>query len=274
MTSGPPRTELVDQWRVAALHVLNATIDGAQRRNDGATIRAAGELVERVESAHAGLMEIERALAELGLEGVTAHTPVVTVEESESDAPTTLPAGGRSVHVMRPPSFLLLPAGGDASGRHFRDTVLRRLDPARIDDWLPGQGEAIRAKMGDGLAAWGLRDNTRLNVGSGRKPLIWDRIVDGTLALFSDGDRYVRAARVIGKGLSDVATSELWYSPDFRWLILLTDVREASIPIGTVIAGAGFEADYRINRQALVPKPHREPGLWRAIEPYLRGHGA
>jgi hypothetical protein len=274
MSHNSPRTTLVDRWREAALRALNLAIDDAQRQNDGATIRAAGALVERVESAHAGLMEIEDALAGLGLEGVAAHTPIVTVEESEAAAPTTLPAGESSVSAMRPPSFLLLPAGGDASGRHFRDTVLRRLDPARIDDWLPGQGEAIRARIGDGLAAWGLRDNTRLNVGSGRKPLIWDRIVDGTLALFSDGDRYVRAARVIGKGTSDVATSELWHSPDFRWLVLLTDVREVRIPIGTAIAGAGFQADYRINRQALVPKPHREPGLWRAIEPYLRGHRA
>jgi hypothetical protein len=50
---------------------------------------------------------------------------------------------------------------------------------------------------------------------------------------------------------------------------LLTDVRDVDVPISVVRAGAGFEPSYRINRQALVPKEHREASLWRALEPYV-----
>jgi hypothetical protein len=38
-----------------------------------------------------------------------------------------------------------------------------------------------------------------------------------------------------------------------------------SVPLEVVRDGAGFAPTYRINRQAIVPKPHREASLWAAI---------
>lgn len=134
--------------------------------------------------------------------------------------------------------------------------------------WLPREANAIQSRITNRLAAWGLRDNTRLRETSAAAPLIWDRIYERTLALFSDGHEYICSARVIGKGRSDRASEELWDSPEFRWLILLTGVAPTRIPLRVVIDGAGFDPTYRINRQAIVPKPHREPELWAALKRY------
>jgi hypothetical protein len=163
---------------------------------------------------------------------------------------------------------LILPAAGDDSARHYRDTVETPVDATRLDGWLPGEASAIRSRITNRLAAWGLRDNTRLRTTAAAAPLIWDRIYTSTLALFSDGNEYVCPARVIGKGRSDRATEDLWGSSEFRWLILLTDVTEARVPLRAVVKGAGFNPTYRINRQAIVPKPFREPGLWDALQRY------
>lgn len=70
----------------------------------------------------------------------------------------------------------------------------------------------------------GLRDNTRTLAGSGTKPLVWERIGVGTLGLFSNHEEYFTRSQVIGTALSDIASEELWGSPEFRWLVLLTDV--------------------------------------------------
>ena len=193
-----------------------------------------------------------------------ADERVVDIREPADDSPAAV----RSP-IPRPPSILLLPAGGDDSARHFRDTVASPVDPARLYDWFPGAATEIRGRVVDRLAAWGLRDNTRLIETRAGAPLIWPRIMLGTLALFSDGERFSCAARVIGKGVSEEASVELWGSPEFRWLILLSDVRPVRIPLGVVIRGAGFQPHYRINRQALVPKAVRESRLWQEIEPYL-----
>jgi hypothetical protein len=99
--------------------------------------------------------------------------------------------------------------------------------------------------------------------------MIWDRIEVGTLALFAQAGKYMYAADVIGTCVSDEGSEALWGSPDFRWMIFLTDARPVSIPLQAVIAGAGFDPGYHITRQAIVPREDREPGLWRAIRPYL-----
>ena len=127
------------------------------------------------------------------------------------------------------------------------------------------EASTIRERVTNSLAAWGLRDNTKGLAGSGIQPIFWDRIVYGTLALFSNSDEFFCQARVIGKLVSEHASERLWGSPEFRWLIFLTDVGDVSIPLRVVQEGAGFAATYRINRQAIVPKRHREDGLWEAI---------
>ncbi|HWQ23385.1 MAG TPA: hypothetical protein VNK94_04700 [Gaiellaceae bacterium] len=232
-------------WLEELRQRLDSLIDDAQRRKDGGTITSAGALVER-------LTEIEKLAGEIDRELSHLEDGLVLSDNA------------------RPPSFLLLPAGGEASARHFRDTVQTGVDPASLDEWLPDQADEVRARIKGQLAAWGLRDDSRLMGGRGGAPIIWDRIFVGTLALFSDGPDYVCSARVIGKGLSDTATRELWYSPEFRWLLLLSDLRWFSVPVEEIVAGAGFDPAYRVNRQALVPKPHREEGIWRAIRPHLQ----
>lgn len=165
-----------------------------------------------------------------------------------------------------PPSFLLLPAGGEDSGVHFRSSVERPLDDSRLDRWMaPALASAMRDRVTNRLAAWGLRDNTRDLPGSGIEPIIWDRISEGTLALFSNRDEYFCQAIVIGTAQSEQASQELWGSPEFRWLILLSDVHEVAIPLSVVREGAGFAPTYTLNRQAIVPRAHRERGLWEAI---------
>jgi hypothetical protein len=164
-----------------------------------------------------------------------------------------------------PPSFLLLPAGGTESKTHFDASVARPLDASSLDKWMIPDATAVRERVANRLAAWGLRDNNRDLPGSGVEPIIWDRIMDGTLALFSNRNEYFCEARVIGKALSELASDELWGSPEFRWLILLTDVHDVSIPLSVVREGAGFAASYTLNRQAIVPRAHREAGLWDAI---------
>jgi hypothetical protein len=165
---------------------------------------------------------------------------------------------------------LLLPAAGAESERHYRSSVERAVDRGRLHAWFkPDVAADIVSRAGDTLAAWGLRDNTRTLAGSGIQPIIWNRIDAGTLALFSNDEEFFARATVTGKGISEAASVELWESPDFRWIILLTDVSEVSIPLDVVRRGAGFAATYRINRQALVPQAWREDGLLEAISEHL-----
>jgi hypothetical protein len=42
-------------------------------------------------------------------------------------------------------------------------------------------------------------------------------------------------------------------------------VHDVSIPLAVVREGAGFAPSYTVNRQAIVPREHREAGLWEAI---------
>lgn len=116
------------------------------------------------------------------------------------------------------------------------------------------------AAAGDQLGAWGLRDNTKDLPGSGVEPIIWDRISTGTVALFSNRDEYFCRATVIGKGVSEAASRELWGSPDFRWLVWLSEIRDTAIPLEVVLAGGGIQPSYKLNRQALVPRANREAG--------------
>jgi hypothetical protein len=237
------------EWVEARRRRLDELIDAAQARSDGQTIARAGALLDRLHEVGRLADDIDKEIAAL------------------AGARATAPA---SPEPERPPSFLFLPAVGEASLRHFRDTIRSAIDPARLEAWLPGDAAATRERIRGGLAAWGLRDDTRLRGGRGGAPAIWARICVGTLALFSTGVYFECAARVIGKGCSDVATLELWDSPEFRWLIVLSDVRSVRIPVADVVAGAGFKPSYRVNRQALVPKLEREEGIWRVIEPHLR----
>ena len=170
---------------------------------------------------------------------------------------------------MPPHSVLLLPAGGPESGLHFRDSVATPVPAERIAAWLPEQATEILSRVADRVAAWGLRDNTKGLAGSSVQPVIWDRIDVGTLALFSHRDEYFASARVIGKGINAEASAELWGTPEFRWLILLTDVADIALPVDVVRRGAAFADSYILGRQALVPRAHREAGLLAAIAPYL-----
>jgi hypothetical protein len=238
-------------------------VDAAQRVHDGASIEVAGrllrqcrELVTEAETLETQLAELEAAIGAGGPVG-----PSDSVQPGSNAMP-------------RPPSILLLPAGGEDSSRHFHDTVEHPVSLDRLDAWLPSDAAAIRSRVTNRLAAWGLRDNTRLRTTVAAAPLIWDRIHEGTLALFSNGYAFSCSAQVIGKGRSDAASEELWHSPEFRWLLLLTDLTDVRIPLNVVLQGAGFDPTYRINRQAIVPKPHREAGLWKALQPYLTQSGS
>jgi hypothetical protein len=195
------------------------------------------------------------------------HVPPRSVPIKD-DPPTASPRnGGEPEPSRRPPSFLLRPAAGEDSSWHFQEAVERAVAPRGLDAWCPGAANDVRARVRDHrLAAWGLRDNTRGFPSQGLQPMIWDRIEIGTLALFSDSEEYFRAATVIGKCTSEQGSEELWGSPEFRWLIFLTDVRRVSVPIAAVVRGAEFAPTYRINRQAIVPREHREPGLWEVLQ--------
>jgi hypothetical protein len=157
-------------------------------------------------------------------------------------------------------SVLLLPVGSEG---HFNSSVGSPIDPERLDAWLsPTEAAAIRARITNQLAVWGLQDNTRNLPGSGVQPIIWDRIDIGTLALFSNETEYFSRAKVIGKGISEAASIALWSHPTWRWLILLTDVQDAAIPFSVVIEGSGFSHSYKLNRQALVPKAGARRRSW------------
>jgi hypothetical protein len=167
-------------------------------------------------------------------------------------------------------SILLLSAGGPDSARNYAESVEKSIDPALLDEWLPPSSAAdIRATVSGRLAAWGLRDNTRGLAGAGVQPLIWDRIDIGTLALFSNATEYFASADVIGKGTSAEASLALWGSPEFRWLILLSNVSDVRIPLEVVRQAAGFAPSYNINRQTIVPRAWREGAIWSAIAEYL-----
>src|SRR5690242_8378038 len=104
------------------------------------------------------------------------------------------------------------------------------LDPDRLAVWVePGEANAIRDRITNRLGAWGLSNNTKKLAGAGVKPLSWDRVVAGTLALFSNHDEYFMQARVIGTALSEQASAELWDSPKFPWLVFLSDIEPTSI---------------------------------------------
>jgi len=258
-------TLLLDRWMDDFMARLDSVIDAAQRSHNGESIETAGRLLVRFREAGEANRSLERELE--ALESLAIAPPIV----AQPAAASTEIAAARTTSrrpFRRPPSFLILPAGGDDSSRHYQDTVEEPVDPDRLDEWLPGDAAVIRSRITNRLAAWGLRDNTRLRTTDGAAPLIWDRIYEHTLALFSDGQEYICAARVIGKGRSDPASAELWDSPEFRWLILLTDVTPTRVPLRAVMDGAGFNPTYRINRQAIVPKPYREAGLWKALQRY------
>ncbi|GIU95790.1 MAG: hypothetical protein KatS3mg012_2247 [Gaiellaceae bacterium] len=237
------------EWLEATRRRIDELIDAAQARRDGKTIARAGALLDRLHEVERLVAEVDREIAALA--GTDVFAPV-------------------SLRAPRPPSFLFLPAVGEEAARHLRKTVQSGVELGRLDAWLPSQAAEIRERAHGELAAWGLRDSG-LAGSRGRAPTTWDRIFEGTLALFSTGQYFECAARVIGKGCSDAATNELWGSPEFRWLILLSDVRSVRIPVADVVAGAGFKPSYRVNRQALVPRPEREAGIWRVIEPHLGG---
>lgn len=203
-----------DEWITEATSRLDTVIDAAQRDHDGASIEAAGRLLGRYIEFANEARALETELAELQ----ARRSPAEPVLSS-----TTVPPRPRQ--SVRPLSFLLLPAGGEDSSRHYRDTVEHPVSLERLDLWLPNDAAAIRSRVTNRLAAWGLRDNTRLRTTRAAAPLIWDRIYEGTLALFSNGYEFSRSARVIGKGRSDQASEELWGSPEFRWLLLLTDIK-------------------------------------------------
>jgi hypothetical protein len=173
-----------------------------------------------------------------------------------------------------PASFLLLPAGGPASSQNFARSVAAPIDPARLPEWLAVEDASVmRSRITNRLGAWGSRDNTKRLAGSGIETIFWDRVEPGTLALFSNHDEYFTRARVIGKELSESASVELWGSPEFRWLVLLTEIEPVSIPLDVVRQGAGFSGSYNINRQNLVPQARRETSLWAALVPFIEQEG-
>jgi len=235
------------EWLEATRRRIDELIDAAQARLDGKTIARAGALLDRLHEIERLVAEVDREIAALA--GTDVLAPV-------------------SLRSPRPPSFLLLPAVGKEAVRNFRETVESGIELGRLESWLPRDAAAIRTRARGRCAAWGLRDDTRRRGGRG-EPGIWARIHVGTLALFSNGPTYICAARVIGKGLSEPAAQELWGSAEFRWLIVLSDVRSVRIPVADVVSGAGYERSYQINRQAVVPRPEREAGIWRVIEPHL-----
>jgi hypothetical protein len=174
--------------------------------------------------------------------------------------------------VAPPPSFLLLSAAGRDSARNFEASVALPLDPGRVGAWVENaEAAAITNRITNRLGAWGLRDNTRNLPGASAKPLWWDRLATGTLALFSNHDEYFTQARVIGTAVSEQVSEELWGSAEFRWLVFLTDIEPVAIPLEVVRRGAGFSSLYNLNRQSLVPKPARDDDLWAAIAPFLDG---
>ena len=189
---------------------------------------------------------------------------------------TAFAGSSYGVVVDAPSSFLLLPAGGEESGAHFATSVAAPIDSGRLDAWLePSLAGRVRGRITNRLAIWGLRDNTKALPGSGVQPIIWDRISAGTLALFSDHDRYFCRGSVIAKARHDgAASAELWSSPEFHWLIFLTDLEEIDIPLNVVRRAAGFREEYKLNRQALVPRAHREAALWTALAPFLEAAAA
>lgn len=169
------------------------------------------------------------------------------------------------------PSILLLPAGGRDSAQHYASSIERPIAPKRLIEWLgEPTASAIEQRLTDGrLVAWGLSDNTKGLAGSGIQPIIWDRINWGTLALFSNANEYFAAADVVGKGTSTEASLALWGTPKFRWLVLLTNLRDVSIPVDVARKALGYAETYKMNRQNIVPKAWREGALWSVIADYL-----
>lgn len=245
---------------------LNVLIDRAQLKADGARVAHAGRLLERIRDLEREAVTVDEEIARLEGGPVTSSSDApLPVIEAETQSPR---------RVSRPPSFLLLPAGGPDSSQHFAATVQTAVDPARLNEWCPQQAEQLMQRITDRLAVWGLRDNTRGFPHQGVEPMIWNRIETGTLALFSDSENYFCAATVVGKCTSADGSADLWESPEFRWLIFMTGVRDIAVPTAAVIEGAGYDPGYRINRQAIVPKPRREPGLWIALQRYGLGETA
>ncbi len=258
-----------DAWSNELRRELDAVIDRAQADGDTQVIREAADLLDRLtgvaDEAAAIAASIEELLDRQTESEAWDREIDLALEEAARDI-AGIPSPDES---DRPASFLLLPAGGEDSGRHFRDTVIGQVSRSILDRCGATESAAIASRIQDKLGAWGLRDNTRGFPSNELKPMIWDRIEVGTLALFAQTGKYVCAADVIGTCVSDAGSEELWGSPDFRWMIFLSNVRPVSIPLQTVIAGAGFDPGYHITRQAIVPREDREPGLWRAIRPYL-----
>jgi hypothetical protein len=164
--------------------------------------------------------------------------------------------------LVPPPSILLLPAGGLESEQHFQASVAK-----------PWSLSSLGLNVGFGgsglMGVWGLRDNTRTLAGADDTPLSWARIEAGTVALFSNSSEYFASGEIVGKHVDAAASERLWGSQEFRWLIFLQSIQPVSIPLEVVRSGANFNASYKLNRQALVPKPHREAPLWEAIASYL-----
>lgn len=260
-----PDSPTASDWSNGLRRRLDVVIDRAQTVGDADVIREAADLLDRLIAVDGEATALEESIASLrDRGGGSGRSRDVDVGRDAPAAPDE----------SRPTSFLLLPASGEDSSRHFRDTVVSEVSPRLLDQWCQAESGAIASRIREKLAAWGLRDNTRGFPGHDSRPMIWDRIEVGTLALFAQTGRYVCAADVIGKCLSEQGSRTLWGSPEFRWMIFMTDIRPTSIPLKVVIEGAGFDPGYHITRQALVPREHREPGLWRAIRPYLEARNS
>jgi hypothetical protein len=130
------------------------------------------------------------------------------------------------------PSVLLLPVASPASFGNYELSVEQGIDTSRLDDWLGTEvADEIRNQWDDQIAAWGFKDNTRQGMGSGDTPMYWGRVHPGsTVALFSDRERYFVAARVIHKFVNPDASSEVWSSPEYRWMVLLGRLHEIDLP--------------------------------------------
>jgi hypothetical protein len=256
-------------WSTELRHRLDAVIDLAQTDGDTRVIREAADLLDRLTALAHEATALEELIEELLDRHADPEAGGTELDRALDEAARLLAGLAEPDDSDRPASFLLLPASGEDSGRHFRATVAGEVSPQLLTRCCPVESKAIAERIQDRLGAWGLRDNTRGFPSNDPKPMIWDRIEVGTLALFAQAGKYGCAADVIGKCVSDDGSEELWGSADFRWMIFLTRTRPVSIPLDVVIAGAGFDPGYHVTRQALVPRANRESGLWRAIRPYL-----
>jgi hypothetical protein len=124
--------------------------------------------------------------------------------------------------------IMICPASGPAAAANVQRTIANSVPWRNLAPTLNPDTADVLAPLADAsgsLHFWGFRENSRDKRDvAPRPPQSWQRLVPGTMLVFIGRGRTTYAATIASIVFDPQLSQELWDSPEFCWVVALTDV--------------------------------------------------